>query len=137
MIKTVGINNMVFFHVIGEDDNNDMQEVYIRLTQMYNLVTNIGVDIVVREAVKENNSKNYKPKSEAIGKIYVKNNKYFLKILIGKGFGKIEDVEDVETSFEVEFQDYDIYSKYVLIEVEKLEEYEKARKTIRKIKKEK
>ena len=128
MIKLTTLNNVIYFHIIKEDTLDD---IYISYTQMYNLIINENKAITIKQAIPENNDKNYKPRPEVIAKITSSNKTYKIKIGIGKNFEPIKSRKDIATSWETTLENFNDIKNFVAQDFEKYEEYESLRKQLK------
>jgi len=128
MIKLTALNNAIYFHVIDEKELND---IYISYTQLYNLIINENKAITIKQAIPENNEKNYKPRPEVIAKILKSNKTYKIKIGIGKNFEPIKSREDIAISWETTLENYQDIKNFIAQDFEKYEAYESLRKQLK------
>jgi len=128
MIKLTTLNNKLYMHVIDEENLND---IYISYTQMYNLIINENTAITIKKAIPENNEKNFKARNEVIAKIRKAKNTYFLKIGIGKDFKPIQSIEDIDKSWEIKIENYNDIKNFIVQDFEKFELYEDLRKQLK------
>lgn len=128
MIKLTTLNNAIYFHIIDEKELND---IYISYTQMYNLIINENTTITIKKAIQPDNDKNYKPRNEVIAKIFKNNKTYKIKVGIGKDFKPIENINDIEKSWETTLENFNDIKNFVAQDFEKYEEYEALRKQLK------
>jgi hypothetical protein len=92
---------------------------------------NESIAITIKKAIPQENDKNFKPRNEVVAKLYTKNKKTILKIGIGKNFKPIESIEDLESSWETEIENYNDIKNFVVQDFEKFELYEELRKQLK------
>ena len=128
MLKVTVLNNKIFMHAICEES---LKDVYISYTQFYNLIQNFANVITIKKAIQPDNPKNYKAREETIAKLYNKNKKTYLKIATGKNYQPIQSIKDIQDSFEIQIENYEIIKNFVVNDFEKFEEYEELKKKLK------
>jgi len=128
MIKLTTLNNKIYFHIIDENELNDL---YISYTQMYNLIINENTTITIKKAIEPNNDKKYNPRPEVIAKITKNKNFYNLKIGIGKDFKPIESIKDISKSWEIKLENFNDIKNFIVQDFEKFKLYEEIKKQLK------
>jgi hypothetical protein len=128
MVKEIVLNKKIFYHCV---DPKNLKDIYVAKKDLYNMIINENIAIVIKKAIPENNEQNFKPRPEVLGKIEKNKNGFILKFAIGKEFKTIEGPDDIAETFEIPFEDYEIYKNFIKVDFEKYEDYENIKKQLK------